>query len=54
MTRIKWWLAFSGYALCWLIGAGLAYALFPFHALMREFGSMADWGVKKMKEVVNG
>lgn len=52
MVAIKWWLSFAGYALCWIVGAGLAYALFPFHALMRELGNLADWGVKNMKRMV--
>lgn len=52
MAAIKWWLAFAGYALCWLIGSAWWYALFPFRMAQIEFGSMADWGIKNMKRMV--
>lgn len=52
MARIKWWLAFAGYALCWLVGTAWVYILFPFRMAQIEFGSMADWGVKNMKRMV--
>lgn len=52
MAQIKWWLAFLGYALCWLIGAAWWYILHPIRMVQIEFGSMSDWGVKNMKRMV--
>lgn len=52
MLTAKWWLAFAGYALCWLIGTAWWYTLLPFRMAQIEFGSMADWGVKNMKRMV--
>lgn len=50
--RIKWWLAFAGYALCWLVGTAWWYILLPFRMAQIEFGSLSDLGIKNMKRMV--
>jgi hypothetical protein len=43
---------FALYALLYVAGAATFYALFPVRIVQVEAGSLADWAVKKMKEVV--